>query len=251
MKKILLGLMAVATMINANAQVNSKTKTKVKAGNAKVKLSGGAIFRSEADSFSYAVGMSVAKSMLNAGAKDINVALLSQGMNDVITKSKTAFTEEQANMTLQKKLQEYSAKKSEAQKAEGKAFLEVNKKRNNIIVLENGIQYEIIKAGDPNGIKPKAIDTVVVNYVGTLVDGTEFDNSLKRGQPASFALNRVIKGWTDILQHMTKGAHWKVYIPSELGYGENPPGPPITPNAVLIFEIMLEDVKPAVTPPAQ
>jgi FKBP-type peptidyl-prolyl cis-trans isomerase FklB len=107
--------------------------------------------------------------------------------------------------------------------------------------------YEVIKAGDPNGIKPRAIDTVEVDYIGTLTDGTEFDNSVKRGQPATFPLGGVIKGWTEILQLMTIGAHWKVYIPSELGYGERGAGGSIPPNATLIFEITLRDIKPAVS----
>ena len=121
-----------------------------------------------------------------------------------------------------------------------------NKTKAGVVALPNGLQYEIQKEGEPNGAKPKAIDTVVVNYIGTLTNGTEFDNSFKRGQPASFPLNGVIRGWTEILQLMPKGAKWKVYIPSELAYGENPPSQQIPANAVLVFEISLEDIKPAV-----
>ena len=124
-------------------------------------------------------------------------------------------------------------------------FLNKNKERKGVIALPNGLQYEILQAGEENGMKPKAIDTVVVDYVGTLIDGKEFDNSLKRGEPATFPLNGVIKGWTEILQLMTKGAHWKVYIPSELGYGDRGAGGSIPPGAVLIFEITLRDIKPA------
>ncbi len=110
------------------------------------------------------------------------------------------------------------------------------------------MQYEVIKAGNPSNAKPKAIDTVVVNYIGKLMDGTEFDNSVKRGQAATFPLNGVIKGWTEILQLMPIGSHWKVYIPGDLAYGEYPPqGTPIKPNDVLIFDITLEDIKPAAT----
>ncbi len=118
--------------------------------------------------------------------------------------------------------------------------------------MPNGLQYEVIKTGNPAGMKPQAVDTVVVNYIGTLTNGTEFDNSVKRGQAATFPLNGVIRGWTEILQLMPKGSHWKVYIPSELGYGENPPqGAPIPPNAVLIFEITLEDIKSAIPAPSK
>jgi FKBP-type peptidyl-prolyl cis-trans isomerase len=106
-----------------------------------------------------------------------------------------------------------------------------------------------MKAGAPNGIKPKDVDTVVVNYIGTLIDGTEFDNSIKRGAPATFPLRGVIRGWTETLQYMTKGDHWKVYIPEDLAYGANPPTQAIPPYSVLIFEITLEDIKQA-TPAA-
>ena len=121
-----------------------------------------------------------------------------------------------------------------------------NKSRKEVTTLANGLQYEILQAGDPNGIKPTAQDTVVVHYVGTLIDGTEFDNSVKRGEPATFPVGGVIKGWTQILQLMTKGAQWKVVIPSELAYGERGAGAQIPPGSVLVFEINLIDIKPAV-----
>ena len=112
--------------------------------------------------------------------------------------------------------------------------------------MPNGLQYEVLTAGDPNGMKPTKEDTVVVHYVGTLIDGTEFDNSVKRGEPAQFPLGGVIKGWTEILQLMTVGSKWKVYIPSELGYGERGAGASIPPYSTLIFEIDLKNIKPAV-----
>lgn len=109
------------------------------------------------------------------------------------------------------------------------------------------MQYEIIKRAEGSTAKPTAADTVVVNYIGTTIDGKEFDNSYKRGQPAVFPLGGVIKGWTEILQLMPVGSHWKVTIPSELAYGEYPPpGSGIAPNSVLVFEIILEGIKPAV-----
>jgi FKBP-type peptidyl-prolyl cis-trans isomerase len=132
-----------------------------------------------------------------------------------------------------------------AMKQNGIDFLNKNKERKEVISLPNGLQYEVLQAGEENGMKPKAIDTVVVHYVGTLIDGKEFDNSISRGEPATFPLNGVIKGWTEILQLMTKGSKWKVYIPSELGYGERGAGGSIPPGSVLIFEINLIDIKPA------
>ena len=247
MKKLMLTAVAAIVLMNVNAQ---KKAQPIKKTTPVLKSSVG--FKNAIDSFSYAAGMNIAASLMQAGATKINTALFAKALNDVYSKSKTDLTIEQAGMTLQQKLQEFTKKKTNAQKLEGKNFLDANKKRSNIIALANGLQYEVIKAGDPNGLKPKAIDTVVVNYIGTLTNGTEFDNSFKRGQAASFPLNSVIKGWTEILQLMTKGSHWKVYIPGDLAYGEYPPqGSPISPNAVLVFEITLEDIKPALPAPTK
>ncbi len=237
-------LSAVAALVLVNVNAQKKAVPVKKSTTVSVKSSAG--FKNAIDSFSYAAGMNIAASLQQAGATKINSTLFAKALNDVYSKGKTDLTQEQAGMTLQQKLQEFTKKKTDAQKQEGQVFLNANKKRSGVIALPNGLQYEILKAGDPNGLKPKAIDTVVVNYKGTLTNGTEFDNSFKRGQAASFPLNGVIKGWTEILQLMTKGAHWKIYIPGDLAYGEYPPqGSPISPNALLIFEITLEDIKPA------
>ena len=237
-------LTAVAAIFLINVNAQKKALPVKKTSPVAVKSTMG--FKNAVDSFSYAAGMNIAASLMQAGATKINSTLFAKALNDVYSKSKTALTIEQAGMTLQQKLQEFTKKKTDVQKQEGQNFLDLNKKRSGIIALANGLQYEVLKTGDPNGAKPKIIDTVVVNYIGTLVNGTEFDNSIKRGQAASFPLNGVIKGWTEILQLMTKGAHWKVYIPGDLAYGEYPPqGTPITPNSILIFEITLEDIKPA------
>jgi FKBP-type peptidyl-prolyl cis-trans isomerase FklB len=248
MKKIMVCAIAAAVVYNSEAQVKTTTTTtKTATAKTAVKTAPTVAFKNATDSFSYAAGMSVAGSMMNAGATKLNTALFQKAMDDVYNKQKTALTEQQANMTLQEKLQEFAKAKADAQKGEGLAYLAANKKRAGVVQLPDGLQYEILTAGEANGMKPTPADTVVVDYVGTLTNGTEFDNSVKRGQPATFPLNGVIKGWTEILQLMTKGAHWKVYIPSELAYGENPPqGAPIPPNAVLVFEITLKDIKPAV-----
>jgi FKBP-type peptidyl-prolyl cis-trans isomerase FklB len=125
----------------------------------------------------------------------------------------------------------------------GKAFLAQNKKAEGVIELENGLQYKILKAG--TGKKPAETDTVSVNYRGTLIDGTEFDSSYKRGAPAEFPVNRVIPGWTQILQLMAEGAKWQIFIPSDLAYGPQGAGPKIGPNAALIFDIELLEIKAA------
>ena len=162
-------------------------------------------------------------------------------------------TPEQCNMKLQEQMAIFNKSKDEenkknigAEKAKGEAFLTSNKARKEVTTLPSGLQYEILKAGDPGGMKPTAVDTVVVNYVGTLINGTQFDASTGRG-PATFPVGGVIKGWTEILQLMTKGAHWKVYIPSDLAYGERGAGAAIPGGSALVFEITLEDIKPATT----
>ena len=244
MKKIMLCAFAAIAINNAKAQKKTTVAAKP---TATVKM-GASPFKNSLDSFSYAAGMSVAESMQSAGVTNLNTQLVAKAMNDVFSKSKTGLSKDQSGMILQQKLQEFASKKGNAQKAICQNFLDQNKKRPGIIALQNGLQYEVVKAGDPTAAKPKAIDTVVVNYIGKLMDGTEFDNSVKRGQAATFPLNGVIKGWTEILQLMTIGSHWKVYIPGDLAYGEYPPqGTPIKPNDVLIFDITLEDIKPAAT----
>ncbi len=202
--------------------------------------------KSGLDSFSYAAGINIANNMKQQGISAINIPMMMKALEDVLKNKPTLLTPEQASMTLQQQLQAFAQKKSGAQKEKGEAFCMTNKSRKEVTTLANGLQYEILQAGDPNGIKPTAQDTVVVHYVGTLIDGTEFDNSVKRGEPATFPVGGVIKGWTQILQLMTKGAQWKVVIPSELAYGERGAGAQIPPGSVLVFEINLIDIKPAV-----
>ncbi len=241
-KKLSLFSLLLLSIVFVNAQ------KKVQATKATATVTAASPFKNSLDSFSYAAGMSIGQSLKQSGAEKINTVLFTKAINDVYANGKTLLTGDQANITLQQKLQAYSKKKADAEKAVCTNFLAENKKKKGIIALPNGLQYEILKAGEIDGLKPKAIDTVVVNYAGTLINGTEFDNSYKRGQAATFPLSGVIKGWTEILQLMTKGAKWKVFIPSELGYGANPPqGASIPPNALLIFEISLEDIKPAIT----
>ncbi len=218
-------------------------------------------FANATDSFSYAAGMSIAESLKQAGAKKINAQLFAKALNTVYANGKTIYTKEQAQFVLQTMLQGMAKNKpavkkiDSPQKKEAAAFLAACKKKPGIITLPNGLQYEILKEGELNGSKPSLQDQVTVHYVGTLINGTEFDNSIKRGQPATFPLTGVIRGWTEILQLMPKGAKWKVNIPSELAYGENPPSAQIPPNSLLIFEIELLDIikanaAPVAIPPA-
>lgn len=240
MKKLLICLLAAVCVVNGINAQEKKSDKKSKTQEVAVSEMKNAV-----DSFSYAVGMNIATSVKDQGITEINSEIMTRAFDDVMKDRKKLLTPEQANMTLQQKLQEFAKKKSDAQKAKGVAFLEENKKRKEVVTLPSGLQYEVLQAGNPNGLKPVPADTVEVDYIGTLIDGTEFDSSVKRGEHATFPLNAVIRGWTEILQLMTVGSKWKVYIPSELAYGERGAGGQIPPYSTLIFEITLYDIKPA------
>jgi FKBP-type peptidyl-prolyl cis-trans isomerase len=188
------------------------------------------------DSVSYAIGMSVANFYSQQGIKSLNPSIVSKAINDVFNKKKALLTEEQANRCVMQVLNPDVFKNIDA----GERFLAQNKTKPGVKTTASGLQYEVIKEG--NGKKPLATDTVEVNYAGTLIDGTEFDNSYKRGAPISFPLNRVISGWTEALQLMPEGSKYKLYIPHQLGYGMNDQGQ-IPGGSVLIFEVELLEVK--------
>ncbi len=250
MKKLLLGAIVLLTMtVTATAQKNAKpvvkTPGKTTANPAAPK------FKNLLDSFSYAAGYNVATNMQAQGITKINTVMMNTGVEDVFKKRDARLTPELINSSMQRQLDIFAAEKSLLERSKGIAYLEANKKRKEVITLPSGLQYEVVKNGDANSSMPKAVDTVVVNYIGTLIDGTEFDNSFKRGEPAAFPVMGVIKGWIEILQLMRKGDIWRIYIPSELAYGAGgAAGGAIPPNSVLIFKIVLEDIRPAVAKPA-
>jgi len=146
----------------------------------------------------------------------------------------------------EKDMEQKQKQLGEKNKTDGSKFLEENKKKPDVKTTASGLQYKVIKDG--TGAQPKGTDMVTVNYRGTLIDGTEFDSSYKRGQPATFPVNGVIKGWSEALQLMKQGSKYQLFIPSNLAYGERAMGPDIGPNATLIFEVELQDVKPPSTP---
>lgn len=193
---------------------------------------------------SYAIGMEMGNSLKKNGV-DINPDLLTKGIKDVLTGQKTQLTDQAAGSILTDLQKEMQAKRQEKMKAlgeknkiEGEAFLAENMKKEGVKTLPSGLQYKVITEG--KGKSPSATDTVTVQYTGRLVDGTEFDSSYKRGQAATFAVNGVIKGWTEALQLMKEGSKWQLYLPSNLAYGEaGTSGGPIGPNAVLIFDVEL------------
>jgi FKBP-type peptidyl-prolyl cis-trans isomerase len=224
------------------------TKAPVKkAGTATAKTAAaGPALTTRKQKFSYALGMNIGtgyKQGLEKQGVEFDPALIAAGVKDALSGGKTRLTQEQAQAVLtevktevgkqqQEKMQAASAKNKE----EGEAFLTANKTKEGVVTLPSGLQYKILTEG--KGPKPAATDSVVCNYRGTLVNGTEFDSSYKRGQPATFGVSQVIKGWTEALQLMPVGSKWQLYIPSALAYGERGPGE-IGPNATLIFDVEL------------
>lgn len=193
-------------------------------------------FKNLNDSVSYAIGLSVADFYKQQGMTSLNTTLLSKAINDVYGNKTTALTKDQANEAMMRFLNPKLYKNIEA----GTQFLEENKKRSTVKTTASGLQYEVVTEG--KGPKPQASDTVVVNYKGALVDGTEFDNSYKRNEPLTIPVNRVIPGWTEALQLMPVGSKYKLYIPYQLAYGMNDNGP-IPGGSVLVFDVDLLSIK--------
>jgi FKBP-type peptidyl-prolyl cis-trans isomerase len=197
---------------------------------------------------SYCIGVDIGTNFKNQSI-DVDPDVLLMGMKDAFNGKDLKYNDEERKTILndfRKVLKEKqdAKKKMEGEKnmAEGKAFLLKNKEDKDIVVLDSGLQYKVIVEG--SGEKPLATDTVSVHYRGTLIDGTEFDSSYSRGQPAKFKVNGVIKGWSEALQLMKTGSKWKLYIPSDLAYGERGAGQKITSNATLVFDVELLEINP-------
>lgn len=245
MKQFFLGVCTLTMMgIVVNAQ--TKPKPKLTVVNPTVAKPATSIFKNATDSFSYALGMNVANNLKQQGIEQVTYAIMQKAMEDVFKKRPVSLNEQQANSCIQQRLQANAAQKATGEKAKAIAFLAENKKRTGVITTASGLQYEILKKGDATSATPKLTDTVVANYAGTLIDGKEFDNSYKRGEPLTIPVGGVIRGWTEVLQLMHIGDKIKVYIPSELGYGERGAGADIPGGAALIFEMELLAIKPAV-----
>jgi FKBP-type peptidyl-prolyl cis-trans isomerase FklB len=192
------------------------------------------------DKFSYAIGLGIGQNLLSMGAKDIVVADFAQAIKDVLEGNSTAISHKEAREIVNKYFEELEAKMNAANIEQGKAFLAENAKREGVVTLPSGLQYEVITEG--KGKRAAATDQVKCHYEGTLIDGTLFDSSVKRGQPAVFGVNQVIPGWVEALQLMPEGSKWKLYIPSELGYGARGAGEMIPPHSTLVFEVELIEV---------
>ncbi len=189
------------------------------------------------DKISYALGLSLGQNLLGSGVRELNYQDLSIGVKDVLEANQPKITYQEAQQILNRFFSELEKEVKKVEKERGEKFLAENKKRAGVKTTESGLQYEILEAAI--GQKPKATDTVRVHYEGTLIDGTVFDSSYKRGESITFALNQVIKGWTEGLQLMSIGSKYKFYIPYFLGYGERGAGSQIPPYSTLIFTVEL------------
>ncbi|MEP6466245.1 MAG: FKBP-type peptidyl-prolyl cis-trans isomerase [Parafilimonas sp.] len=246
MKKLLTGIAAVGMFTSVFAQ--TKTVKKPVAKTAATKKAG-PILKTENDSISYVIGMSMAGFYKQQGITNINSAMLDRAINDVKI-GKPLLTEEQMTGCFNNFMQKRQAAKSaesreanagiiEANHKTGEAFLAANKTKPGVVTTASGLQYLVIKEG--NGPKPLPTDKVKCHYHGTLIDGTVFDSSVDRGQPIDFQVTGVIQGWVEALQLMPVGSKWKLFIPANLAYGDSPAGK-ITPGSTLIFDVELLDI---------
>jgi len=205
----------------------------------------------EKEKLSYSLGYTQGSSMdgfFKTQAIEVDKNILIKALKDGLAGAKPTLTDEEMRATMAEFQKKITAKRAEAMKESAEknkkaaeAYLEANKNKQGVIVLPSGLQYKVLKEGTGN--TPKVTDRVKVNYRGTLIDGTEFDNSYKRGEPSVFQLDKVIPGWTEALQLMKEGSKWEIYIPSNLAYGEHGGSPVIGPNSTLIFEIELLSIE--------
>jgi FKBP-type peptidyl-prolyl cis-trans isomerase FklB len=236
---VLAGVLAAASAFAAPGLAWSQNATAPPAG---------AVLQDPAAQAAYAIGLNIGMSMRKDGVM-VDPALLARGLQDGLTGAKPALTEDQMRTavsqlqaSVQARQQEKAAQAAQTNRAQGAAFLKANATKPGVVSLPDGLQYQIVKAG--TGPTPKADDTVLCNYRGTLINGAEFDSSAAHGGPASFGVGGVIKGWTEALQRMPVGSKWRLFVPAELAYGDRGAGADIGPGAVLTFEVELLSIQP-------
>ena len=195
------------------------------------------------DKFSYAIGLGIGQNLWSMGARDIHMEDFAQAVKDVLEGNPTAITHVEARDIVNRYFVEMEEKRNAANIEAGKKFLEENAKRPGVVTLPSGLQYEVIREGNVGHYATRD-DRVECHYEGMLLDGTEFDSSIRRGQPATFGVTQVIPGWVEALQLMPEGAKWKLYIPSDLAYGAQGAGQSIPPHSTLIFEVELLKILP-------
>lgn len=206
------------------------------------------VLKTDKDKVSYAIGLTFGSNLKKQGVEfDPNVLL--QGIKDASGGGKTLLTDAEVKDVLTNYQKQLVSAKSDKNLKEGEAFLAANKKKEGVVTLPDGLQYKVLKQG--TGPKPKSTDTVVTNYRGTLIDGTEFDSSYSRNEPAEFPVNGVIPAWTEALQLMPVGSKWQLFVPAKLAYGERGAGGVIEPNSCLVFEVELMQIKAGGAPHTQ
>jgi FKBP-type peptidyl-prolyl cis-trans isomerase len=250
---LLLGSALAQQTPAATSQPSTTTKTQssAKRPTTAARSATGLTLKTQKEKFSYAVGMRTGQRMAESFKKQsvpYDPAVLARGLRDGLAGRKPLLTEEEAQAAIKAVQDEVGKQQMEkmqeaavANKKEGDAFLAANKGKEGVVTLPSGLQYKILKQG--TGPKPTASDTVVCNYRGTLINGTEFDSSYKRGQAATFPVSGVIKGWTEALQLMPVGSKWQLFIPPDLAYGDRGAGADIGPGSTLIFEVELVSIQ--------
>lgn len=192
------------------------------------------------DKVSYALGLSIGNNFQNSGIKNLQVEDFVQGLKDVLDEARPAISYDEAKEVINEYFVKLQKEKLEINKKAGEEFLNINKHKAGVTELPSGLQYEVLKKG--NGAKPTAADQVKCHYHGTLINGTVFDSSVQRGEPAVFGVSQVIPGWVEALQLMEVGSKWRLFIPSHLAYGERGAGEAIEPNSALVFDVELLDI---------
>lgn len=237
-KKIVVSVLSLSACLPVVAQVKktatANSNTKPAAGATAVSL------KTTQDSLSYAIGLSVANFYKQQNITNINTSLVVKAINDVNKKGKVLLDEQQANQCIVNYMQKAKSEKAAGNKKQGEEFLAANKTKPGVVTTASGLQYLILKEG--TGPKPGPTDKVKVHYHGTLIDGRVFDSSVDRGQPIELSVGGVIPGWTEALQLMPVGSKWKLFIPSNLAYGDQQAGALIAPGSTLVFDVELLDI---------
>ena len=212
------------------------------------------VLKTQKDKASYAIGMNIGAG-LHRQSVDVDPNILARGLKDALTGGKPLLTDDEARAALaelqtqvRQQAQQKTLAEGEANKKAGDAFLATNKSKEGVVTLPSGLQYKVLQQG--TGPKPTASDNVVINYRGKLINGTEFDSSFKRGQPATFPVGRIIKGLSEAIQLMPVGSKWQLYVPAELAYGDRGAGSDIGPNSTLVFDVDLLSIEAKNQPPA-
>jgi FKBP-type peptidyl-prolyl cis-trans isomerase FklB len=236
LKKLNMNIIKITVILLLTASLNvavAQKEGKSKKSKSKKEMT----LKTELDTVSYGLGVNIAENLSNQGIEELNVAALAKGMEDYLSKSDLKLSKEEIGNLLNSYMQALQGKAGEKNKIAGEEFLAQNAKKKGIITLESGMQYEVITEG--TGPIPTAANKVSTHYHGTLIDGTVFDSSVERGQPAEFGVTQVIQGWQEALQLMPEGSKWRLYIPYNLAYGDRGAGGAIGPFSALIFDIEL------------